>query len=111
MHPTEENTLREHFGRLFPDAGERLWWSSASGRINLIGEHTDYSEGLALPAATNRRIQGVFEALETDEVTVHSRQFEAPASFRLAAIPDLGLDHWGRFVASSARVLQRYAAE
>ena len=28
--------------------------SLAPGRINIIGEHTDYNEGLAIPAAINR---------------------------------------------------------
>lgn len=30
--------------------------ASAPGRINLIGEHTDYNEGFVLPAAINRRV-------------------------------------------------------
>lgn len=32
--------------------------SSAPGRINIIGEHTDYNQGYALPAAINLRNYG-----------------------------------------------------
>ena len=35
--------------------------ASAPGRINLIGEHTDYSDGLALPAAVDLRTRVVLE--------------------------------------------------
>lgn len=41
--------FRERYGRT-PDG---IW--SAPGRVNLIGEHTDYNEGFALPVAIDRR--------------------------------------------------------
>lgn len=41
----------EDFVRLF--RGEPLIYSQAPGRINIIGEHTDYTGGLSLPAAIN----------------------------------------------------------
>jgi galactokinase len=43
----------------------------APGRINLIGEHTDYSGGLALPAAIQLGVTLTLEARE-DEITVPS---------------------------------------
>jgi galactokinase len=44
-----EETLRQEFGRVFGRAPE--WLARAGGRVNLIGEHTDYHEGYVLPAA------------------------------------------------------------
>ncbi len=41
------------FSSTFGSQPEGLW--SAPGRVNLIGEHTDYNEGFALPFAINRR--------------------------------------------------------
>lgn len=41
------------FNRHFRNQPEGLW--SAPGRANLIGEHTDYNDGLALPFAINDR--------------------------------------------------------
>ncbi|KJY28500.1 galactokinase family protein, partial [Streptomyces katrae] len=37
------------FERVHGHAPEGLW--AAPGRVNLIGEHTDYSDGFALPMA------------------------------------------------------------
>jgi len=42
-------TFRRRFGR------SPRWAASAPGRVNLIGEHTDYNEGFVLPMAVDRR--------------------------------------------------------
>ena len=41
------------FEQFFGYASQGVW--SAPGRVNLIGEHTDYNEGFVLPFAINRR--------------------------------------------------------
>lgn len=43
------NAFKEHFG-------EEYIVVSSPGRVNLIGEHTDYNEGFVLPAAIDKRI-------------------------------------------------------
>jgi galactokinase len=45
---------------------------AAPGRINLIGEHTDYNLGLALPIALPRRTVVAFSPEPTDAITVSS---------------------------------------
>jgi len=45
--------VAETFAELFGAEPAGLW--SAPGRVNLIGEHTDYNEGFVLPLAINRR--------------------------------------------------------
>lgn len=49
----EYNTIRSKFINLY---GANPLMISAPGRINLIGEHTDYNEGYVLPAAINKSI-------------------------------------------------------
>jgi galactokinase len=45
--------LKAEFARLFPEAGQpRL--IAAPGRVNLIGEHTDYNDGFVCPMAIDR---------------------------------------------------------
>lgn len=91
---------------------ERIRFFSASGRINLLGEHTDYSDGFCLPAATNRRVVGAFAAVpaERPRIAVHSRRFASDADFDLEEIPELPLGDWRRYVASTAKVLKAEAA-
>lgn len=48
-------------------------WQSP-GRVNLIGEFTDYNMGLALPFAISRRIQVLVAVLEDPEVVISSKQ-------------------------------------
>jgi galactokinase len=51
------------FGELFGGEPNGVW--SAPGRVNLIGEHTDYNEGFVFPFAINRRTFAAV-ALRTD---------------------------------------------
>ncbi|MDJ0376814.1 galactokinase [Cryobacterium sp. PH31-L1] len=47
------SSARAGFEARFARAPDGLW--SAPGRVNLIGEHTDYNEGFVLPLAIDRR--------------------------------------------------------
>lgn len=55
----------------------------APGRINLIGEHTDYNEGFVMPAAVNKHIQFAVSKNESDLFTFYSRDYDKQISFRL----------------------------
>jgi galactokinase len=111
---TRLSQLRRELLARFPETapGDARFFSAA-GRINLIGEHTDYSDGFCLPAATNRKLEGAFAAAPDGPatVTVHSRQFAEPARFALADIPDLPAGDWRRYITSTAKILQAHARE
>ena len=50
--------------------------ASAPGRVNLIGEHTDYNGGAVLPAALQRRIQVALARQDAPTVTIKSTRFD-----------------------------------
>ncbi|MDE2409425.1 MAG: galactokinase [Actinomycetales bacterium] len=60
-----KNAVATGFENLFGYAPEVVW--SAPGRVNLIGEHTDYNEGFVFPFAINRHTFAAV-ALRTDAV-------------------------------------------
>ena len=80
---------------------------SAPGRVNLIGEHTDYNEGFVLPMAIDRRTH-VAAAPRTDRhVKVHTLDLNETAEFDLDK-PVTQLDKkWLAYVAGTAWVLSR----
>lgn len=56
---------------------------SAPGRINLIGEHTDYSEGFVLPVAIDRSVNIAFTPREDNIVHAYSLDFDEDMKVRL----------------------------
>jgi len=58
----------------------------APGRVNLIGEHTDYNDGLVMPIATPQRTRVELAAARSDVVRVWSASIAAarPATYRLS---------------------------
>jgi galactokinase len=71
--------------------------SFAPGRINLIGEHTDYQEGFVFPAAV---AQGIFVAIQKNSLKfcrLYSLDFDEEFTFSLDTIsPQKG--HWANYV-------------
>ncbi len=63
--------LREELGRA------PAWAAHAPGRVNLIGEHTDYNEGLVLPCAIDRGTVVVAARREDGRMRVHSTSLES----------------------------------
>jgi galactokinase len=55
----------------------------APGRVNLIGEHTDYNDGFVLPAAIDRRIMVAATARTDVEVNIYARNFNQWDRFRI----------------------------
>jgi galactokinase len=54
------------------------------GRVNLIGEHTDYNDGLALPFAISRGVTVTAEAIEGDRIEAAARDIGEEDEFALA---------------------------
>ncbi len=55
----------------------------APGRVNLIGEHTDYNDGFVLPMAIDRHIWAAVGPADDDRVTLFSTDFGQEGSFDL----------------------------
>ena len=78
---------------------------SAPGRVNLIGEHTDYNDGFVLPFAIDKRTYVGYSRRGDGVFNVHSRTVDKSTSF----VPgdSKRQEGWSRYVRGMAEILQR----
>jgi galactokinase len=93
------DAFRRRFGRPARLVAE------APGRVNLIGEHTDYNEGHVLPLAIDRTV-AVAAAPQADAVQAYSLDYDEEDSFSLAEIPPLPEGGWRNYVRGVAWALR-----
>jgi galactokinase len=56
------------------------------GRVNLIGEHTDYNEGFVLPAAVDKAIYFAVGPRPGSKIALHAADLDASGEFDIAAL-------------------------
>ena len=66
----------------------------AHGRVNLIGEHTDYNDGFAMPTAIPQRATIRIGHSPDDANHVHSVILAGDAHFEMAAAPQIGFSSY-----------------
>ena len=78
----------------------------APGRVNLIGEHTDYNDGLALPAAIDLATWVALRPRDDSTLLIRSATLDSEVSVDLAA-PLLAANGWSDYVVGVAWALQQ----
>jgi galactokinase len=76
-----EKDIRRQFQQYF--GKEALIAAAAPGRVNLIGEHTDYNEGFVLPGAVDKRIYVGIAKNDEQKINMYASQYEEKFSFSL----------------------------
>ena len=69
----------------------------SAGRINLIGEHTDYNGGFVFPGAIDKYIMAAININGTDKVRVYSMDMDAYSEFGLNE-EDAPQEQWARYI-------------
>jgi galactokinase len=101
--PAPLNYLRREFaGRFGACRG-----FSAPGRVNLMGEHTDYNEGFVLPMAIERRTYVVAATRAGRVVNAHSTNASSQFSFDLDLPSPNKRDAWIDYVEGTAQAMMK----
>jgi galactokinase len=70
----------------------------APGRVNLIGEHTDYNDGFVMPIAIQYAVTLLARPRKDGEVRLYSADFDAESVFRIAdSIPHDPKEKWSNY--------------
>jgi galactokinase len=80
---------------------------SAPGRVNLIGEHTDYNQGLVLPSAIGFYVRIAISPRPDRKLVVRSTAFPQAFDFDLGNLPPQKLGSWCDYVLGVASMLVR----
>jgi galactokinase len=99
----ERETLRRAFRERH---GREARLFRAPGRVNLIGEHTDYNGGFVLPMAIDRETVAAAAAREDRRVNVYSLNREESFSFDLDNPGPVRRGLWLDYVEGVARALE-----
>jgi len=96
--------LATRFREIFGDGG-RVRVVRGPGRVNLIGEHTDYNGGFVMPMALEAAVRLALVPHDSPAVTLWSEQFAERAEFTLGGRPPAEVPHWLRYPMAVAEVL------
>ena len=86
--------IHSKFLQLYGEGG--VFYASA-GRINLIGEHTDYNGGYVFPGAIDKGIMAEIKPNGTDKVRLYSLDYDASSIFGLEE-EDKPAEQWARYI-------------
>jgi len=104
-HPTTYpiERLSQQFLQLYGVAPKFV---RAPGRVNLIGEHTDYNDGFVLPAAIQLETRIGFAGREDRRLALFSNQYREQAEFEIDHLPNHAKGRWGDYVIGVAQKLR-----
>ena len=97
--------LKSHFEQQYGKSPQIIVRSP--GRVNLIGEHTDYNDGFVLPMTINRASWIALEPQDEPKVDVYSADFDEMLTFSLEQIKKSNSD-WQEYIKGTAWALQKH---
>ncbi|HID63588.1 MAG TPA: galactokinase [Anaerolineae bacterium] len=104
-----QETIKKRFLEIF--GREPATMVRAPGRVNLIGEHTDYNDGYVLPVAIDRSILMAAAPRPDRQVVLHALDFDQRAEFSLDDIRHDAQYPWSNYQRGVAFFLQERGFE
>jgi len=98
------HALGQRFVQLF-GGSPRIY--QAPGRVNLIGEHTDYNDGFVMPAAIGLYTRASVAPRHDRKLVIHSENYSEQVVFDLDHLPATRSGHWSDYVIGVVKMLVR----
>ncbi|MBO4568287.1 MAG: galactokinase [Bacteroidales bacterium] len=95
--------IKDKFNSLF---GNELRVYTSPGRVNLIGEHTDYNGGFVFPGAIDKGIYAAINPNGTDKIRAYSIDYQAKSEFGMRE-EDAPKEPWARYIFGVVREMQK----
>ena len=95
--------IKDKFNALF---GKELRVYTSPGRVNLIGEHTDYNGGFVFPGAIDKGIYAAINPNGTDKIRAYSIDYQAMSEFGMRE-EDAPKEPWARYIFGVVREMQK----
>ena len=70
---------------------------AAPGRVNLIGEHTDYAEGFVMPAAIDFATLAAISTRDDGDVVIYAENFREERRYPANRLPAKASGHWSDY--------------
>jgi len=77
----------------------------APGRVNLIGEHTDYNDGFVMPAAIGFYTRALVASRPDRKLVIHSENYSEQVEFDLDHLPTTRAGRWSDYVIGVVKML------
>lgn len=91
------NNILQIFQATFPDAGIPTIVRSP-GRVNIIGEHTDYNEGFVLPAAIDKAVYLAVSLRSDNEIHLYAHDLNEKFSINIDELRPIGDISWPNYI-------------
>ena len=99
--------IEEKFKSLF---GDNYMVYTSPGRVNLIGEHTDYNGGFVFPGAIDKGIYAAINPNGTDKVRAYSADYNEQMEFGMNE-EDAPKESWARYIFGVCREMKKRGFE
>ena len=99
--------IEEKFKSLF---GNDYMVYTSPGRVNLIGEHTDYNGGFVFPGAIDKGIYAAINPNGTDKVRAYSVDYDGQVEFGMNE-EDAPQESWARYIFGVCREMKKRGFE
>ncbi len=104
--PLQPETLQQRFAEIYGDT-TGVCLALAPGRVNLLGDHTDYNDGFVLPMTVDRALYYALRQRDDANVRLISMNFDEEISYPLDQRPDVAPGSWSSYVTGTIEELRQ----